>query len=253
MAAHARLARELAAHAGNAHFGGPQPLDAVLQAIGLHDAGWTDQDRHPTLNAAGEPVDAFEMPLETSLAIWSLSAQRAQAAGPYAGLLVSLHGLALSALATVRTPAQKFALIKFQHRQVEAQESLRRELSMRTDLPLRQGLADPGRSEDEDRLLLNFRLLQLADQLSLNLCFDEARFASIKPVLAQSDKETTALTFSRQQTDRFSLDPWPFDQDELTFQVPAKCVGTEKYRNDEELRQALDRAAERTIQVSLTR
>src|ERR1700690_4327240 len=89
---HAHLAAELAAAIGNEQFAPAMPREAVLQAVELHDAGWTMHDDRPTMNARGEPTDVFEMPPAEALAIWSASTQAAAAVDPYAGLLVSLHG-----------------------------------------------------------------------------------------------------------------------------------------------------------------
>ena len=94
--AHARLAATLAAAVGNDKFAAPLPRGPVLKAVELHDEGWPLHDQSPTINARGEPTDVFEMALETALAIWSASTERAAAADPYAGLMVSLHGLSLS-------------------------------------------------------------------------------------------------------------------------------------------------------------
>jgi uncharacterized protein DUF3891 len=141
--AHARLAVTLAAAVGNENFFTPLPREPVLTAVMVHDDGWRLHDDAPTIDEAGRATDAFEMPLETSLRIWSASTTEAAAAGPYAGLLVALHGLALAGYVKPlvdRPRAETFALIKFQHAQIEIQESLRRRLGLRLDLPLNNGL-----------------------------------------------------------------------------------------------------------------
>src|ERR1700722_2269479 len=144
--AHARLAADLGAEMGNGQFGSPLPRQPVLDAISSHDSGWPAHDDAPTINPSGRPAHALEMPLEIMLPIWSASTDLALAKNPYAGLLVSLHGLSLSARAHPEPAnmALLFALNKFQHRQIELQEELRQRLGMRINRPLRFGLAEAG-------------------------------------------------------------------------------------------------------------
>src|SRR5690348_14144894 len=93
---HAVLAGELARHIGNSQFQRPRDFDNFVTAVAMHDAGWPLHDQQPTLNESGLPLDVFETPAHIAFPIWTASADRAEAAGDLPGLLVSLHGLALS-------------------------------------------------------------------------------------------------------------------------------------------------------------
>jgi hypothetical protein len=252
---HARLSAELAAAVGNDRFATVLPRDQVLQAVELHDAGWPLHDDAPTVTPRGEPTDAFEMPLETALRIWSASTEIARDADAYAGLLVSLHGIALSQHvrpASGHSQKENFALIKFQHAQIEIQESLRVQLAMRVDMPLRHGLAEAGGKADEDLLLRNFRLLEFADQLSLNLCFDQCRFADVT-LIPQHGASVVHLTLWRRDTGNFVLDPWPFHGQELQLTVAALPLPDRKFANDQDLRRACAGAQEQTLPITLRR
>ena len=152
---HAVLAGELAGHFGNAKFARPMPLQPVLTAVTMHDQGWPLHDEEPTLNQRGLPLDVFEVPRAIALLVWEASAARAAVVDPYAGLLVSLHSLALSIHAAsssthkdekfdVRKMQELFAVNKFQHREVERQEGLRRELGLDTNAAAEPW---PGRAE----------------------------------------------------------------------------------------------------------
>jgi len=55
-----------------------------------------------------------------------------------------------------------FDLNKFQHKQVEHQQALRKALDLRTDVPLRLGLAEPGTGAREDLLLFAYHLLNVS-------------------------------------------------------------------------------------------
>jgi hypothetical protein len=145
---HAILAGQLAEHFGNHRFSQPEPRESVLTGVRMHDAGWPLHDDEPTLNKQHRPLDVFEVPRSIGLKVWAASADRAAAVDPYAGLLVSLHSLALSIFATSQSApgrhepfdasqlSERFEVNKFQHREVERQELLRRQLGLRTDLPL---------------------------------------------------------------------------------------------------------------------
>ncbi len=91
---------------------------------------------------------------------------------------MSLHNLSLSVIASTQAAGnhekfdmskmtEQFELNKFQHREIERQERLRKELGMNTDRPLKFGLAFAGTDLKEDQLLFNFRLLQAMDMCSL--------------------------------------------------------------------------------------
>ncbi|HEY8666580.1 MAG TPA: DUF3891 family protein, partial [Tepidisphaeraceae bacterium] len=174
---HALLAGEVARHVGNGRFRRPDRFDEVIQGISLHDSGWPLHDDEPTLNAMHLPLDVFETPREVGLQVWRASADRAQQANPYAGLLTSLHALSLSFYATgpspftnekfdLSTPQAKFAINKFQHHEVQRQEALRAELGLRNDLPRKFGLSEAADPRERE-LVFHFRLLQAMDKISL--------------------------------------------------------------------------------------
>src|SRR5688500_16293327 len=142
---HAQLSGRLAEHVGNALFAPPTPYQETVDGIALHDCGWPLHDDRPTLNAQGQPLHVLESPMSVAVKVWTESVRGATEKSPYAGLLVSLHVLALSALAQSRdqTPHERFKdardlfeLNKFQHKQVEHQQKMRAALELRTDVPL---------------------------------------------------------------------------------------------------------------------
>jgi hypothetical protein len=255
--AHARLSALIAAHFGNGQWSKPEPRAEVLKGIEMHDCGWPLHDDAATINREGFPTHAFEMPWETVLPIWADSTRQAAEAGAYAGLLVSLHGLALSSHMFKQDPhrpaRQTFAINKFQHGQIEIQESLRKILSMRIDEPLNLGLAPVGRSKEEDRLLFNFRLLQMTDQLSINVCFDEVKFPSIEHVYARPGKPATALTVSRSKPWEFVVEPWPFEEKILRFELETCRIKARAYESNDDLRCAIKAAGNQRIEIAVGR
>src|SRR5688572_20860555 len=189
---HALLSGKFAERIGNAMFAPPSPFEAAVAGIALHDCGWpVHDDEGPTLNAKGLPLHVLESPMDVATRVWGESVRRACERDPYTGLLVSLHVTALSTFAQsqgwipherAKTPAEHFMLNKFQQGQFEFQENVRRQLGMRTDLPLNNGLAEPGVDEREDQLLFNYHLLKTMDRVSLDLCCSEDLFPQIEDV-----------------------------------------------------------------------
>jgi hypothetical protein len=257
---HAAFSGFLARHIGNEHFDALAP--EVIAAIAAHDAGWPSQDDRPTLNAAGLPLHVFETPLVLAMEIWSASARLAEALGPYAALLVSLHQLALSDIARQRMDSRAhergalgrdlFNLNKFQHAQIERQELLRRQLAMRTDLPLCLGLANRGVAADEDRLRFDFRMLTLCDRISLQVCCGELLFSCIEEIHARAQAAVWSIRTRYAGNDLLTMDPWPFDQDALAYQIPMRRVSGRQFETELEFRAAFDASKLESVDARIT-
>jgi Protein of unknown function (DUF3891) len=251
---HAALSGELAEHVGGSRFASLQPR--TILGCRLHDAGWPSHDDSPTLNAQGLPLDVFETPRHMALPIWSASAERAIEADMYAGLLVSLHSLCLSAMPEA-APAQfessqmreRFETNKFQHKRIEEQEHLRRGLDMRTDIPLTLGVATPGIDVREDQLLFDFRWLQALDQISLAICCTEAPFDHAM-VYAKPSQNTLTLNFLRMGND-VRVNPWPFNVAELSFTIMGRAVPDQGWGSQEEFREAYVAAPIERIEITV--
>lgn len=258
---HALIAGQMAKCVGNALFAPPVPYQAVVTAIAQHDCGWPDQDALPARNPQNFPAHVFETEPDVALKAWTASVEKVAGDDPYAGLLVSLHAMALAAHAVhARTDPLSdkdrqrfFKFNRFIHCQIEIQEQLRSSLGMRTDLPLRNGLAEPGRSPDEDLLLANFRLLQFLDQLSLILCFDELLFEQLGPINLRPGGASQSLRVDRRPDGTVRVDPWPFDAHRIDLQIPAKAIPASPCATDAQLHAIIGAAATETLVMCLSR
>ena len=257
---HATFSGLLAAHIGNTKFATPSPQ--AVAAIAAHDAGWPlHDDDAPKLNDQRFPLHVFETPTPLAVRIWSASVDRAaQQLGPEAGLLVSLHQLGLSDFAIrqprARNPRDQFELNKFQHRQIERQEEFRRQLRMRTDLPVHLGLAAPGADAAEDLLRFGFRLLVLCDRLSLELCCGgtDALFPQIDGVHpAPGESAITIHTSLRHEGRTLTVHPWPFDAERITAKVPCRRLrGAEPFASETAFRHAYATAPREELEFDVT-
>ncbi len=123
---HARLSGELAAN-----FVAPKLEEAIVQGIGLHDAGWaifeaeTDPRTPPLVTASGKPRAFTEMPPEDFLRAWSRSIALAEQIAPVAGLMVSRHFRALGEFALTRQGMNGQLVRDFIARETEREERLR--------------------------------------------------------------------------------------------------------------------------------
>jgi hypothetical protein len=256
---HSRLSGELARKIGNAMFAPPSPFGPVVHAIAEHDCGWEKIDRQPELNDRGQPAHVFESEVLTSLIAWQNSVDQVTAHDPYAVLLVSLHGMALANHAAAKQPEvedeftrqRAFRIRRFVHRQIEVQEQLRSALGMRTDLPLRSGLAEQGRADDEDLLRTNFFLLEFLDQLSLDLCFDSLKFQRIEILYPRAGEGPISARISSEADGGMKLNPWPFNVPSLELDLPARRIPKGPYRDAETLRRACESGKQCTVRVVL--
>jgi hypothetical protein len=242
---HALLAGQLAEVFGNERFAHPSPYAQAIEGVKLHDCGWPLHDDEPTLNKDGYPLDVFETPRSVGFAVWTGSVERAVAKDPYAGLLVSLHVLSLSVLATeaqrpgsgfdLSNPQDRFAVIKFQQRELERQEELRQQLGLRSEKAAHKAVAREHRQESEDQLQFNFALLQVMDQVSLAICCTEPPMHQSRdlPIVPGGEKLKLAL---RREGNDVIVEPWPFSVPNVELMVPATHVPGQPFAGEKPFR-----------------
>lgn len=232
---HAVLAGQFAEFWGNERFPEPAPRPDVLEGIRRHDDGWALRDATPMITRQGRPsafgvelvgkYTAFEeIDLVEYLNVRGRALEVVALDNPYAALLISHHTCnLLTQHADRRTipPEQLPFLNAFvatqQQRQVE----------------LRAAAAAAGRFTDEDltmdRILENFRLLQGCDNLSLLACVDSTNPATLLHSFLQRDGSRTPIDVKRLGTRSFSLDPWPFHERLLAFEMAGREVYGETF------------------------
>jgi uncharacterized protein DUF3891 len=244
---HALFAGELARRLAHPPFTPPIPPEPVIDAISQHDCGWPLHDDQPTLNREGLPLHVFEAPVPLAIEVWSASVDGAMQHGDLQGLLVSLHVMGLSALflSTAAHPSRPdiFEMNKFQHRQSEIQDTLRQRLGLRADIPLHLGLPKAGVSPADDQLLFNFRLLTAMDRISLALCCGKPLFPTMDDVRPAPGRAPVPIITTMPDPATMTLDPWPFDEPAMTFEVPARRVSKGPFASQETFEAAYAAAA----------
>ena len=256
---HARLAGAFAAAWGNQRFRKPEPRERVLHGIATHDDGWAVRDALPTITREGKPsafsvelvgkYSAFEeIDLAEYLAVRERAVRIIAEKDPYAGLLISMHTYNLLTERADRSTisVDGLALLDaFLQRQRAYQESLYSAIAIDVNLTAEQRL--------EQTIVEHFRLLQACDNLSLLGCVAFARPANLLHPLALNDGGASEIEVTSIGPRHFRLSPWPFAEDELTFEFPARHVVGKTFESSEILQRAFVSAANEMLTVTLTR
>lgn len=223
---HAWLAGQLARAWGNERFGRFEPAEEVCLAADQHDAGMTDWDRAPTLDAdTGLPTTFMRMDLDTHLRLWTEGPEKVLVQSRYAALLISMHGSALYA-----------------HRGADPQVAAFLERRRAFEAPLITDLDRPAAE-----LHRNQRLLWTWDGLSLALILGWAPWSG-EGVPAAGD-EIVDLRLDR-DAERHTLEPWPFRDERVSLAIDGRLLrGT--FASTEQLRDALATAPWFKLQFEL--
>lgn len=239
---HAWLSGQLARAWGNERFGKVYPLEEVCLAAEQHDVGWGTRDLEPLLKAdAGRPRSFTEMPLDMHLEIFTSGPRRMISQSRYAALLVSLHGRRLYERRDLarETPADAAAIRAF----LAGQRAFQQELldALRAD-PATAAIAADAVLERNSRLIWTW------DYLSLALClnWDPATAKRVPTAEGEVDLELRRLGVPGS----WQLEPWPF----AARSVAVRCEGRRLeggLRNEAELREAFERAAWETLELTL--
>jgi hypothetical protein len=254
---HAHLAGRFAEHWGNDLFIPPEPRQAVLHGIHVHDDGWLARDAHPTITHHGKPsafsielvgkYSAFEeIDLAPYLAVRESAVAQVEKTDPYAALIISMHTYNLLTERSDRTtiaPADIPLLDGFLHRQRIRQETLHKTIKHDPHFFPEQVTAEA--------VFNNFRLLQACDNLSLLSCVAYTHPATLLHPLPTCNGSTTIAVHSISERS-FRLIPYPFDEPTLHFQLPARHVKGHAFASSEALAQAFHAAPVEALAVTVS-
>lgn len=257
---HARLAGRFAAHWGNAGFPPPAPpgsgtLADIVTAVARHDDAWEARDAAPFLTREGRPsaftrdlVGAYsafeEIDLPDYLRVRGEATETVARDNALAAIIVSMHTVNLlteqADLSTLK-PADRPLHAAF----IEGQQARQRELAAQ--------LAATGRADAIAPALLRraFEFLQACDNLSLLVCccYDQPR--PLRHTHPDHTGTHRTIGVTPLGEGRYRLSPWPFDQPELRFKVPARFVPAAACADLNTFRAAYASAPEQSISAHL--
>src|SRR3984957_6495553 len=256
---HAHLAGAFAAQWGNERFLAPEPRERVLRGVTTHDDGWAARDQQPQITRQGKPsafsvelvgkYSAFEeIDLADYLSVRERAVRMVADRDPYAALLVSMHTYNLLTARADRAtiqPEQPPLLDAFLARQAQFQEELRTRL-----------VADKHLTPEEtsqSRIDNHFRLLQACDKLSLLSCVAYPKPGDLLHALPQCQGGESRIAVERLGERHFRLEPYPFAESPLVFDLPARHVEGKHFDRVEDLQEKFYAAAPVQLPVTITR
>lgn len=216
---HALVSAWLAAHwRGDADFPRPQPWPLLLVAVAEHDLGWHAWEAAPTINARGEPRDFLEMPLDDHLAIWRQGIAHALQQSRLIALLVSCHFTYLYEGRRDEPP-----VLAMLHEQANLQTTLRPQLGL-----------------TEHEVQEAYSLIRLMDWFSLALALGRAEHGTVN--LGSGPGGIPLTLTPLDDATHLTVQPWPFDTDQLAIHMEARQVAQQPFENNDALRAALRHA-----------
>jgi len=243
---HAALSGYLMAHWGAgefarpgyyADFPDPERLRAeTVFSIAEHDNGWWEWEADPDIDPGdGLPLHLTRMPLDKGLERWRLGVPRFEKEHPYTALLISFHAYWLYAYRCKEGLDPSFRhplfgdtaddplfggeqLAKVQDF-VREQEEIQNKLIRR----MREGPEWAG-AVDDALLFPHVRLLQLADGLSLSLCFGGLREETYPGIPRRNWQDRVEIRTRPAGGGRIICEPYPFDADPLPVSLNARVL-----------------------------
>lgn len=254
---HARLAGEFAAVWDYRRFEFPEPRDAVLHGIASHDDSWEAPDSRPSIAEDGTPsafskelvgsYDAFEnIDLAAYLEVRKMATEACADENPFAARMISMHTVSLltdhadlSTLSVEQRPIHSAFIEAQRIRQAELLAACR-------EIPELQAFAS------EAHLKAAFELLQACDSLSLYCCalFPEKGNLQHRHRMIGAD-EPVEIVFEPMGDNIFALDPFPFAENALTFEIPCVNIQGKVFDSSESLRIAYAAGERTTVSVRL--
>jgi hypothetical protein len=203
------------------------PRPSLVAASHHHDDGWIAWEKAPTVDHQGHPHDFLTIPMDERVAVYRRGIDLLAKTDPRAGLLTSLHfgRLLAEGLGALKGDALSIAE-SFIAQQATWEKQVRRELG------------DPAGVEAD------YRVLRAVDYLSLLLC--------MRP-LDELDGTSVTTMMLRVEGGRVTLDPYPFDVDELAATVAVRMLAATTFDDDEAYRSALAAAPFRELSWTLSR
>jgi hypothetical protein len=218
---HARLSGRLAAAWGRPPWSPPRPQPAVVVAARQHDDAWIPYDEAPEVRD-GRPLAFFEVDRQRTSALYAAGVEAVAALDAYAGLLVSLH---YSGFFTSHWGWPPFSTPeRFPEPQAGAIRAfLASQAGRQSELRAAAGVT----GRDEAWLAHNYRLLQLWDRVSLDICRnpgDTPWAVDYPAVAADLDGPEVTLRLAMPTPRHYTLGPYPLLTDVFRHRLPVTRV-----------------------------
>lgn len=236
---HGALSGQIMNYWGNEAFEPPDPRDEVLFAVTEHDNGWREWDSSPKINGQTlYPMNFMEMDFPDQKTIWTSSFRRFSEYHPYASALIALH---------FRVFNQKVIDKKEGGDQTK---KLNFEMNKFITSSLNLEFSDSGRLRLPRKAEINLRLVQVGDIISLALCHG---WLAIDIDEAPLNYKGTTLNLKLKSSDgkNYIINPYPFSEDQLRFQIVGRKLSQKQFTTDDELRRKLNESNSEPFELSI--
>ncbi len=177
--------------------------ESLILGTERHDDGWAVWEQAPTIDAGGRPVTFIDVPIPIHIAFYRAAIAAATEDDPYAGMLVSMHGVGIYKQRFGTDPTLKESHEPDVQAVVEAFV-----VEQEAGWPARR--AAVGAAEDES--FADYFRLQLYDRLSLYFCMRDVETTGEAVELAGHRLESLAPW-------RVRMDPFPFRESPAGFEL----------------------------------
>lgn len=249
---HAVLAGHFARELGNEVFMQPEPVEPFRLAAMEHDNGWDEWELLPGIDPVTFlPYSFMSIPTQEHIELYQRGIERVVKADRYAGLLVSMHCLALYDRTRATMPGFSAKYVKSQDStmvtdflQTLRLQQLRLKVDLRAD-PLMKNFTD------EKWLQANAQRLEALDRLSLYFCMGPLEGATIDAVPA--DYQGTEVDWDLQPdgSNAATLEPYPFRRDPLEISILARRIPKRRYADDGDFQKTLSQASYFALKFTL--
>lgn len=237
---------------GNEIFASPVPHADVVLAITEHDNGWDEWERDPEIHPeTGYPLQFNELGFEAFNAIWRRGTERHRKSLPYISLMLTLHAvnLARRRLEKVAGPHRDQEGSRFLGERWSETDAARlgafiAEMEQRQRELFDVVLAESQVKRDalEAEIKANFRLLQIGDLVSLELCSGLCEPFVVDRAPALMPDRSLSVSFEPVSEGVLTVSPYPFRQPDVMVGVPGRILRQKVFTSREELRIHLERA-----------
>jgi hypothetical protein len=249
---HAVLSGHFARELGNEVFMQPEPVESFRLAAMEHDNGWDEWELLPGIDPVTFlPYSFMSIPTEEHIELYRRGIERVVKADRYAGLLVSMHCLALYDRTRATMPGFSAKYVKSQDStmvtdflQMLRLQQLRLKVDLRAD-PLMKNFTD------EKWLQANAQRLAALDRLSLYFCMGPLEGATIDAVPADYQGTEVDWDLQPEGGNAATLEPYPFRRDPLEISILARRIPKRRYADDGDFQKALSQASYFALKFTL--
>ncbi len=236
---HAELSGRVMSLWGNQDFVEPEPYDEVLFAISSHDSGWRDWDSEPKVNKEnGYPANFTEMSPYDQSNIWSKCYRSSVKEHPYASALIALHFSKFNRSNLRKDPDnQQLKLLL-----LDMDEVISRELGF--------NILNLNSEQIPEEVKVNLKILQIGDIISLTLCHGWRSIEITETPINYGGGKTT-LKMESEDGLNYVLNPYPFKESSLKFQITGKILDKKSFSDDKDLRNSLKLSKSVTLDFTI--